>query len=188
MTDKVNRVQLLNDAKAQLTPWTTEDGRLFLDYTDMGTRRTMAITPTGNCDFRGWFSSFCVDQINIVPNGDLVNSAQTYFAHWARTRGPKLKDYIRVGGRIGELYIDTGNDANDAWRITPNGIELVKGGQTLIRMLRGAGVLPLADPDKTSVAELAILQERHSKLKEEARIALSALDAVLARASARARS
>jgi hypothetical protein len=48
--------------------------------------------------------------------------------------------------------------------------------------------LPLADPDKTSVAELAILQERHSKLKEEARIALSALDAVLARASARARS
>jgi energy-coupling factor transporter ATP-binding protein EcfA2 len=147
MTDKVNRVQLLNDAKAQLTPWTTEDGRLFLDYTDMGTRRTMAITPTGNCDFRGWFSSFCVDQINIVPNGDLVNSAQTYFAHWARTRGPKLKDYIRVGGRIGELYIDTGNDANDAWRITPNGIELIKGGPTHIRMLRGAGVLPLADPD-----------------------------------------
>jgi hypothetical protein len=147
MSDKVNRVQLLNDAKAQLTPWTTEDGRLFLDYTDAGTRRTMAITPTGNCDFRGWFSSFCVDQISIVPNGDLVNSAQTYFAHWARTRGPKLKDYIRVGGRIGELYIDTGNDANDAWRIAPNGIELVKGGPTHIRMLRGAGVLPLADPD-----------------------------------------
>jgi energy-coupling factor transporter ATP-binding protein EcfA2 len=147
MSDKVNRVQLLNDAKAQLTPWTTEDGRLFLDYTDLGVRRTMAITPVGNCDFRGWFSAFCVDQISLVPNGDLVNSAQTYFAHWTRTRGPKLKDYIRVGGRIGELYIDTGNDANDAWRITPTGIELVKGGPTHIRMLRGAGVLPLIEPD-----------------------------------------
>ena len=147
MSDKVNRVQLLNDAKAQLTPWTTEDGRLFLDYTDLGIRRTMAITPVGNCDFRGWFSAFCVDQISLVPNGDLVNSAQTYFAHWTRTRGPKLKDYIRVGGRIGELYLDTGNDANDAWRITPTGIELVKGGPTHIRMLRGAGVLPLIEPD-----------------------------------------
>jgi hypothetical protein len=147
MSDKVNRVQLLNDAKAQLTPWTTEDGRLFLDYTDLGIRRTMAITPVGNCDFRGWFSAFCVDQISLVPNGDLVNSAQTYFAHWTRTRGPKLKDYIRVGGRIGELYIDTGNDANDAWRITPTAIELIKGGPTHIRMLRGAGVLPLIEPD-----------------------------------------
>ena len=147
MSDKVNRVQLLNDAKAQLTPWTTEDGRLFLDYTELGVRRTMAIAPVGNCDFRGWFSTFCVDQISLVPNGDLVNSAQTYFAHWTRTRGPKLKDFIRVGGRIGELYIDTGNDANDAWRITPTGIELVKGGPTHIRMLRGAGVLPLIEPD-----------------------------------------
>jgi hypothetical protein len=47
---------------------------------------------------------------------------------------------------------------------------------------------PLAESDGTSVAELAALQERHSKLKEEATIALSALDAVLARASAGVRS
>ena len=45
-----------------------------------------------------------------------------------------------------------------------------------------------AELDNTSVAELAVLQERHAKLKEEATIALSALDAVLARASAGARS
>lgn len=48
--------------------------------------------------------------------------------------------------------------------------------------------LPDAELDNTSVAELAVLQERHAKLKEEAIIALSALDAVLARASAGARS
>ena len=48
--------------------------------------------------------------------------------------------------------------------------------------------LPAAELDNTSVAELAVLQERHAKLKEEATIALSALDAVLARASAGARS
>jgi len=48
--------------------------------------------------------------------------------------------------------------------------------------------LPDAELDNTSVAELAVLQERHAKLKEEATIALSALDAVLARASAGARS
>ena len=47
--------------------------------------------------------------------------------------------------------------------------------------------LPDAELDNTSVAELAVLQERHAKLKEEATIALSALDAVLARASAGAR-
>lgn len=33
MSDKINRIQLINDAKEELTPWTTEDGRLFLDYT-----------------------------------------------------------------------------------------------------------------------------------------------------------
>ena len=48
--------------------------------------------------------------------------------------------------------------------------------------------LPDAELDNTSVAELAVLQERHAKLKEEATMALSALDAVLARASAGARS
>lgn len=48
--------------------------------------------------------------------------------------------------------------------------------------------LPLAESDSTSVAEFANLQERHAKLKEEATIALSALDAVLARASAGGRS
>lgn len=147
MTDKTSRVELLADAKKELTPWTTEDGRLFLDYMERGVRRTMTISPTGGCDFRGWFAAFCVDRFSLVPNGDLINSAQTYFAYWVRNTGPKLKDHIRVGGRIGELYLDTGNDTNDAWRITPTGIELVKGGPTHIRMLRGAGVLPLVEPD-----------------------------------------
>lgn len=147
MSEKINRVQLLNDAKAQLKPWTTEDGRLFLDYSDFGVRRTMTLTPTGNCDFRGWFTSFCVDQVGIVPNSDLLNTAQTYFAHWVRNYGPKLKDFIRIGGKVGELYIDIGNDANDAWCITREGIERISGGPTHIRMLRGAGMLPLVDPD-----------------------------------------
>ncbi|MEY3703253.1 MAG: hypothetical protein RLZZ561_873 [Pseudomonadota bacterium] len=48
--------------------------------------------------------------------------------------------------------------------------------------------LPQTESSDTSAAELASLQERHAKLKEEATIALSALDAVLARASAGARS
>ena len=48
--------------------------------------------------------------------------------------------------------------------------------------------LPQTESSDTSAAELGSLQERHAKLKEEATIALSALDAVLARASAGARS
>jgi energy-coupling factor transporter ATP-binding protein EcfA2 len=152
MSDKINRVQLLNDAKQQLTPWTTEDGRLFLDYNDLGIRRTLMITPTGNCDFRGWFTSFCVDQLSIVPNGDLLNSAQMYFSHWVRAQGRKVKDSIRIGGKVGELYIDVGNDANDAWCITAQGIKRVPGGPTHIRLLRGAGMLPLVEPDLSTPA------------------------------------
>lgn len=147
MSDKINRVQLLNDAKDQLTPWTTEDGRLFLDYLENGIRRTLSITPSGHCDFRGWFSSFCVEQQGYVPNGDLLSSAQTYFAHWVRSRGLKVKDYIRVGGKVGELYLDIANDSNDAWCITRDGISKVAGGPSHIRFLRGAGMLPLVDPD-----------------------------------------
>jgi predicted aminopeptidase len=41
---------------------------------------------------------------------------------------------------------------------------------------------------ESTAAELAALAERHAKLKEEATIALSALDAVIARASAGGRS
>lgn len=147
MSDKIPRIQLLNDAKLHLTPWTTEDGRLFLDYNENDVRRTMMITSTGNCEFRGWFTSFCVEQNDFVPNGDLVSMAQAYFAHWARNKGKKVKDFIRVGGKIGELYIDIGNDANDAWMITKDGIKLVPGGPTDFRMLRGAGMLPLVKPD-----------------------------------------
>lgn len=152
MSDKISRVQLINDAKQQLSPWTTEDGRLFLDYTEGSIRRTMTITPGGHCDFRGWFTSFCVDQVNLVPGGDLLNSAQTYFAHWARSQGRKVKDFIRIGGKVGELYLDIGNDANDAWCISAAGIQKVPGGPTHIRMLRGAGMLPLVDPDLSAPA------------------------------------
>ena len=152
MSDKTNRIQLLNDAKQQLSPWTTEDGRLFLDYTEGGIRRSLSVSPTGHCDFRGWFTSFCVDQISIVPNSDLLNTAQTYFSHWVRTQGRKLKDSIRIGGKVGELYIDIGNDFNDAWCITSSGIERISGGPTHIRLLRGAGMLPLVDPDLSTPA------------------------------------
>ena len=147
MSDKINRVQLLNDAKLQLTPWTTEDGRLFLDYTEAGVRRTLSIAPSGYCDFRGWFSAFCVDTAGHLPNGDLSSAAQTYFSHWVRSSGQKVKDYIRVGGKLGDLYLDVGNDANDAWHISASGITKVPGGPTHIRMLRGAGMLPLVEPD-----------------------------------------
>jgi energy-coupling factor transporter ATP-binding protein EcfA2 len=147
MSDKINRVQLLNDAKLQLTPWTTEDGRLFLDYTEAGVRRTLSIAPSGYCDFRGWFSAFCVDTAGHLPNGDLSSAAQTYFSHWVRSSGQKVKDYIRVGGKLGDLYLDIGNDANDAWHISASGITKVPGGPSHIRMLRGAGMLPLVEPD-----------------------------------------
>jgi energy-coupling factor transporter ATP-binding protein EcfA2 len=175
MSDKVNRVQLLNDAKAQLTPWSTEDGRLFLDYCEAGARRTMTITPSGGCDFRGWFTSFCVDQIGIVPYGDLLSSAQTYFAHWVRSKGRKVKDYIRVGGKVGELYLDIGNDANDAWCITAEGINRVPGGPTHIRLLRGAGMLPLVDPDlDASPSEFPTLLSKYIVADEDTIMLLSA--------------
>lgn len=147
MSDKIVRTEILDDAKLLLAPWTTEDGRLFLDYDDGGVRRTMNITSAGQCEFRGWFTSFCVDQKNFVPNGDFITSSQTYFAHWTRSNGKKVKDFIRVGGQVGELYIDIANDLNDAWKITPDGIEKVPGGPTHIRFIRGAGVLPLVEPD-----------------------------------------
>jgi len=153
MQNKLDRVQILDDAKHILTPWTTEDGRLFLDYYDSaGIRRTLQITSSGGCDFRGWFTSYCVDQQKIVPHGDLVNMAQAYFAHWTRSHGKKVKDAIRVGGKVGELYIDIANDANDAWRITDTGIDHIPGGPTNIRFLRGAGMLPLVNPDLTAPA------------------------------------
>ena len=44
--------------------------------------------------------------------------------------------------------------------------------------------MPTSPAEADAAAELAALSERHAKLKEEAVIALSALDAVIARASA----
>lgn len=152
MSDKINRTEVLEDAKDMLTPWQTEDGRLFLDYEEAGTRRTMNIAAAGNCDFRGWFASYCIEKRGFVPGGDFINSSQVYFAHWARNVGRKFKDYIRVGGRVGELYIDIGNDSNDAWCISDSGITRVPGGPTHVRFLRGSGVLPLVEPDLSTPA------------------------------------
>ena len=148
MTEKINRLEIIEEARSDLTPWTTEDGRLFLDYKDAnGIRRTLHVTPTGNCDFRGWFTAYCIDKKGVVPNGDFVTSSQAYFAHWVRSAGKKLKDYNRIGGTVGNLWLDIGNDNNDAWHITVDGIRRVSGGPSDIRLLRGAGTLPLVEPD-----------------------------------------
>lgn len=168
MSNKIDRVEVFENAKNQLSPWTTEDGRLFLDYQTNAGRRTMQIQPSGNCDFRGWFAAFCVNTIGFVPNGDLLNTAQVYFSDWVRTEGKKVKDFIRVGGRVGELYVDIGNDTNDAWRITAKGIEKVTGGPTHIRLLRGAGMLPLVEPDlSTPASELMPLLREFIKAPED---------------------
>jgi len=145
--DKVSRVDVVEDAKQILTPWQSEDGRLFLDYMAGSQRRTLTVTPSGGCDFRGWFTAFCVDDQGFVPGGDYVSASQAYFAHWVKTTGKKLKDFIRVGGKVGDLYLDVGNDGNDCWHISAAGIKHVNGGPSHIRMVRGAGMLPLVEPD-----------------------------------------
>lgn len=145
--DKINRVEVVDEAKKVLTPWQAEDGRLFLDYWEDKQRRTLSVVPSGGCDFRGWFTAYCVEQHEFVPGGDFVAATQAYFAHWAKTSGTKLKDFIRVGGKVGDLYLDIGNDGNDCWHISKDGIKRVKGGPSHIRMVRGAGMLPLVEPD-----------------------------------------
>lgn len=152
MSNKIDRLEIFDAAKQALTPWTTEDGRLFVDYDTLAGRRTIQVVASGHCAFRGWFTTFCVDQKGFVPGGDFLNSAQVYFSDWVQTQGRKLKDYIRVGGNVNETYLDIGNDTNDAWRITKSGIVRVPGGPTHIRLLRGAGMLPLVEPDLTTPA------------------------------------
>lgn len=175
MSNKVDRLEVFSQARERLSPWTTEDGRLFLDYEVGGSRRTMQVTPSGHCDFRGWFATFCVDQQSFVPNGDFLNAAQIYFSHWVRTEGKKVKDFIRVGGKVGELYIDIGNDTNDAWKISADGITRVPGGPTHFRLLRGAGMLPLVEPDLTTPAsELVPLLRNFIKAPEEELVLLVA--------------
>lgn len=147
MTDKSNRLDILTDAGRLLTPWQSEDGRLFLDYDEGGRRRTLGITPAGGCDFRGWFTAYCIGEKSFVPGGDFVSSGQAYFAHLVKTRGKKLKDFLRVGGRVGEAYLDIGDDANDAWQISADGFTRVAGGPSHFRFVRGAGMLPLVEPD-----------------------------------------
>lgn len=168
MSNKLNRLEIFDDAKNALSPWTTEDGRLFVDYDTPAGRRTLQISSGGHCSFRGWFTSFCVDQKQFIPGGDFLNSAQIYFADWVQTHGAKLKDYIRVGGNVRELYIDIGNDTNDAWKITGKEIVRVPGGPTHLRLLRGAGMLPLVEPDLTTPAsELVPLLQNFIEADED---------------------
>lgn len=162
--DKLNRIEVLEEAKEVLQPWQAEDGRLFLDYYDEhdNQRRTLTVAPAGPCDFRGWFTSYCVDKFRHVPSGDFAMAAQVYFAHHTKKFGKKYKDYIRVGGRVGELYLDVADSANDSWRITADGIERVVGGPKHIRFVRGAGMLPLVQPDlDTPPSELPRLLSKY---------------------------
>jgi putative DNA primase/helicase len=175
MSNKIDRVEIFDDAKKLLFPWSTEDGRLFLDYQEPTGRRTLQVIPAGPCEFRGWFTTFCVDQRNFVPNGDFLSSAQLYFAHWVKKDGKRVKDYIRIGGKVGELYIDTGNDSNDAYKITADGVTMVPGGPTHIRLLRGAGMLPLVVPDlSVGASELTPLLRKFIKVPDDEMILLVA--------------
>ncbi len=175
MTDKIDRLAVIERAKEALTPWQSEDGRLFLDYMEGPIRRTLQVTSAGNSEFRGWFTTHCIDKTGFVPNGDFVSAAQAYFAHWCKTTGPKLKDFIRVGGKVGALYYDVGNDGNDAWSITADGIKLVKGGPSHLRLVRGNGMLQLPTPDLTAKpADLPRLLGELTGAQEEVLMLLTA--------------
>lgn len=175
MADKINRVEIFDDAKNLLSPWTTEDGRMFLDIKGSQEHRTLHLTVSGACDFRGWFASYCVNDKGFVPGGDFLNTAQIYFSDWVRTSAPKLKDYIRIGGKVGDLFFDIGDESNDCWHISTAGISRVDGRPGHLRMLRGAGMLPLATPDFTAPAsQLVPLLRQFIKASDEDMILLTA--------------
>lgn len=168
MAEKIDRLAIFDEAKKRLTPWSTEDGRLFVDYQSDKGRRTIHVQPSGNCDFRGWFASFCVNVHGFVPNGDFLSTAQIYFSDWIRTEGTKLPDFIRVGGTVTDMYLDIGDSSNDAWRINAKGIERVGGGPNHIRTLRGGGMLGLVEPDfSAKAADLTPLLRNFIKASDD---------------------
>ncbi len=168
MSDKVNRKEVLQTVQDTMTPFSTEDGRLFCELQQDGKKRIISVRESGACDFRGYFTSFCVREFDMVPGGDFISSAQLYIADWVRTKGRKYKDTLRIGGTLDDLYIDIGDDTHDAWHVSAAGIRRHKGGPTHFKFLRGAGMLPLVEPDLTTPAsELMPLIAKYIDAPEE---------------------
>ena len=69
--EKMPRVEILEAIKEEFTPWSSEDGRLFLDYNDKKIRRTLTITPSGHCDFKGFLLRSASKDLNLFPAGIL---------------------------------------------------------------------------------------------------------------------
>lgn len=145
--------EILTSTLGLIKPWQTEDGRIYFDIKDGEIVRSFTFAKSRG-DFYDWFVSRCVDRHEYFPSGEFLNAAMAYFNNWARTKAPKLKDFVRVGGSVDDVYLDIADNSNYCWKITKDEITKVTH-PSGFKFLRGAGMLPLVHPNlDTPASEL----------------------------------
>jgi len=138
-TDKAVEIAL---AHAEL--WKDPDGEVYLDTRGPeGQRQTIA---GKNC--RAWLSGVCYAEAGFALGKDAAADVLAVLEAQAHNAGTTREVFTRLGHYEGDIYLDLGNEAWEAVRISSEGWEIVS--DPPIRFRRPHALRALPTPERTS--------------------------------------
>jgi hypothetical protein len=99
--------------------------------------------------FRDWILMRFLRQQGRAPNSQLLNDALNTIRAMAVYDGPEVPVFVRVAEDEGDVYIDLGNRAWDAVRVTREGYEVVAHPPVGFVRKAGSAALPYPEPGAT---------------------------------------
>jgi len=100
--------------------------------------------PVRSKGYKQWLAHRYYQRCGTAANSDAVQSALTTIEGMARFDGPLSDVYVRVGEHDGDIFIDLGDEAWRAVRISKSGWDIVA--EVPVHFRRPNGLLPLAPP------------------------------------------
>lgn len=147
-TTKENITSIIkNRLDVLLTPWLTEDGTVWVDYTDeKGVMHSMRPSNRGNSDFVSWLLALCIEEYEYFPRQEFLTNMQNFVMHKAKKTGVTRKTAVRIGGDLKTIYVDMCDGLGRLVTIGPGAITVGGEAPSDFRFIRSKGMLPLPKP------------------------------------------
>ena len=107
--------------------------------------------PTKSVRFKDWLLIRFLREHGRAPNSQLLTDALNTVRAFAVYRGPEMPVFVRVAEHEGDIYIDLGDAAWNAVRVTRDGWSVVS--DPPVRFVRKAGFAPLPIPQPDGTVE-----------------------------------
>ena len=141
--EELSQQEILLNIAAAAELFHTPDDECYARFPVNEHLETWAIRSKG---FRRWLSHGFYKYEGKGPNADAMQSALNVLEAQAQFDGPERPVWVRVAEHEGDIFLDLGNPAWEAVKITPRGWEVIADPPVCFR--RSLSMLPLPCPER----------------------------------------